>query len=285
VKDLCPNEPETFNKFRDEDGCPDRGNVVVEDNNIVILKKIQFKTGSAEILPESNEILDAVSGTIKDHPEFQLVEVAGHADERSPDAYNLQLTQLRVNAVVAALVARGDPGQQAPEQGLRRVLPRGSRAQRGRLGEEPARRVQDREDGRRPHGRRARLQKRAREGREARPGALKPRPPVSGPRGFRRLWKASIDVWPASPDAIAEANGRIRRAHEGERRGARRERQVHGDRSTPFGPRTIGSAQPMSGFGAMPASVGAGGDAGVGWTMRGRASRRTARRASSPPRT
>ena len=44
VKDLCPNEPETFNKFRDEDGCPDRGGVVVEDNNIVILKKIQFKT-------------------------------------------------------------------------------------------------------------------------------------------------------------------------------------------------------------------------------------------------
>ncbi|MFO0638808.1 MAG: OmpA family protein [Polyangiaceae bacterium] len=123
VKDLCPNEPETFNKFRDEDGCPDRGNVVVEDNNIVILKKIQFKTGSAEILPESNEILDAVSGTIKDHPEFQLVEVAGHADERAPDAYNLQLTQLRVNAVVAALVARGTPANKLRSKGYGEYCP------------------------------------------------------------------------------------------------------------------------------------------------------------------
>lgn len=123
VKDLCPNEPETFNKFRDEDGCPDRGNVVVEDNNIVILKKIQFKTGSAEILPESNEILDAVAGTIKDHPEFQLVEVAGHADERAPDAYNLQLTQLRVNAVVAALVARGTPANKLRSKGYGEYCP------------------------------------------------------------------------------------------------------------------------------------------------------------------
>ena len=123
VKDLCPNEPETFNKFRDEDGCPDRGNVVVEDNNIVILKKIQFKTGSAEILPESNEILDAVAGTIKDHPEFQLVEIAGHADERAPDAYNLQLTQLRVNAVVAALVARGTPANKLRSKGYGEYCP------------------------------------------------------------------------------------------------------------------------------------------------------------------
>jgi len=123
VKDLCPNEPETFNKFRDEDGCPDRGGVVVEDNNIVILKKIQFKTGSAEILAESNEILDAVSGTMKDHPEFQLVEVAGHADERAPDSYNLQLTQLRVNAVVAALVARGTPSSKLRSKGYGEFCP------------------------------------------------------------------------------------------------------------------------------------------------------------------
>lgn len=123
VKDLCPNEPETFNKFRDEDGCPDRGGVVVEDNNIVILKKIQFKTGSAEILAESNEILDAVAGTMKDHPEFQLVEVAGHADERAPDSYNLQLTQQRVNAVVAALVKRGTPANKLRSKGYGEYCP------------------------------------------------------------------------------------------------------------------------------------------------------------------
>ncbi|WP_437598362.1 OmpA family protein [Sorangium sp. So ce590] len=107
VVDKCPNEPETFNGLEDEDGCPDKGSVVIEENNIVILEKIQFATGSAEILPESFGIVQAVAETLKHHPEFSLIEVQGHADERSADAYNLKLTQARADAVAAALVQRG----------------------------------------------------------------------------------------------------------------------------------------------------------------------------------
>ena len=107
VRDKCPNEPETFNGYEDEDGCPDKGMVIIEDKDIKILKKVQFKTGSAEILPASNEILDAVATTLIHHPEFTLIEVAGHADERATDAYNLKLTQDRVNSVMAALSSRG----------------------------------------------------------------------------------------------------------------------------------------------------------------------------------
>ncbi|HEY8073604.1 MAG TPA: OmpA family protein, partial [Labilithrix sp.] len=106
VVDKCPNEPETYNGYQDEDGCPDKGNVIIEDKNIVILKKIKFKTASAEILPESNEILDAVATTLIHHPEFTLIEIAGHADERATDEYNLKLTQDRVNSVMNALLAR-----------------------------------------------------------------------------------------------------------------------------------------------------------------------------------
>jgi OmpA-OmpF porin, OOP family len=106
VSDKCPNEPETFNGFEDEDGCPDKGLVVIDKDNIVILKKIKFKVNSAEILPESNEILDAVATTVNHHPEFTLIEVAGHADERATDEYNLKLTQDRVNSVMNALIAR-----------------------------------------------------------------------------------------------------------------------------------------------------------------------------------
>jgi outer membrane protein OmpA-like peptidoglycan-associated protein len=107
VNDKCPNEPETYNGFEDEDGCPDKGSVIIQDNNIVILDKIQFAYNSAEILPASNKILDAVATTLAHHPEFLLLEVAGHADERGNDDYNLHLTQDRVNSVVRALVARG----------------------------------------------------------------------------------------------------------------------------------------------------------------------------------
>jgi OmpA-OmpF porin, OOP family len=107
VKDKCPNEPETYNGFEDEDGCPDKGSVIIQDNSIVILDKIQFAYNSAEILPASDPILDAVATTLAHHPEFVLLEVAGHADERGSDDYNLKLTQSRVNSVVRALVERG----------------------------------------------------------------------------------------------------------------------------------------------------------------------------------
>ncbi len=107
LKDKCPTVPETFNGIDDEDGCPDKGDVEVTDGGIVILKKIQFKTGSAEILSASNPILDAVAAAIKGHPEFLLVEVAGHADERNDDDKNLKLTQKRVENVVAELAKRG----------------------------------------------------------------------------------------------------------------------------------------------------------------------------------
>ena len=107
VKDKCPNEPETYNGFEDEDGCPDKGSVIIQDNNIVILDKIQFAYNSADILPASNPILDAVGTTLAHHPEFMLLEVAGHADERGGDDYNLRLTQARVNSVVRALISRG----------------------------------------------------------------------------------------------------------------------------------------------------------------------------------
>ncbi|MBK7400556.1 MAG: OmpA family protein [Myxococcales bacterium] len=73
----------------------------------MILEKIQFDYNSAKIKTESMPIVEAVAATLKGHPEFTLVEIQGHADERGDDTYNLNLTQERVNSVVKALVERG----------------------------------------------------------------------------------------------------------------------------------------------------------------------------------
>ncbi len=80
---------------------------MIQENNILILDKILFKTGSAEILKASLPIVDAVATTLTHHTEFTLIEVGGHADERGQEAMNLRLTQDRVNSVVEALVKRG----------------------------------------------------------------------------------------------------------------------------------------------------------------------------------
>ncbi|NUP09401.1 MAG: OmpA family protein [Polyangiaceae bacterium] len=110
VKDACPDDPEDKDGVEDEDGCPEpdpSGPVIISGNDILILEKVQFATGSARILPESNKILDAVANTLKEHPEFLLVEIQGHADERSDDKYNLKLTKDRAKSVNDALIQRG----------------------------------------------------------------------------------------------------------------------------------------------------------------------------------
>jgi OOP family OmpA-OmpF porin len=123
LSDKCPNQPETFNGYQDQDGCPDKGNVIIQGNDILILQKVLFKTGSAEILPESNAILDAVGTTVLHHPEFTLLEVQGHADERSNDEYNLRLTKDRAHSVVEALLQRGVTQDRMRSQGYGEYCP------------------------------------------------------------------------------------------------------------------------------------------------------------------
>jgi outer membrane protein OmpA-like peptidoglycan-associated protein len=123
VKDKCPNDPETYNGFQDEDGCPDKGKVIIEGSDILIMDKVLFQTASAEILPESFPIIDAVATTLKHHPEFLVVEVAGHADERSNDDYNLRLTQDRARSVVEAMVQRGLDRARLVSQGYGEYCP------------------------------------------------------------------------------------------------------------------------------------------------------------------
>lgn len=122
-EDKCPNKPETYNGYEDKDGCPDKGRVVVDGTDIVILDKVQFETNSAKILSESDAILDAVAATLKGHDEFQVVEIAGHADARGADQHNLQLTKARAEAVAQALEKRGISRARLVSQGYGKYCP------------------------------------------------------------------------------------------------------------------------------------------------------------------
>ncbi|RLB56759.1 MAG: OmpA family protein [Deltaproteobacteria bacterium] len=107
VDDACPNDPETYNGYQDEDGCPDRHEVDIEGGVIVTFRKIMFETDSAHIVEDSLPILDAVAAAMNGNPQIELVEIQGHADERSSDDYNIRLTRDRAAAVREGLVQRG----------------------------------------------------------------------------------------------------------------------------------------------------------------------------------
>ncbi|MGC4094210.1 MAG: OmpA family protein [Polyangiaceae bacterium] len=128
-KDKCPNDPETYNGYQDEDGCPDKGKVIIEGNDIIIFEKVQFETNSAKILPASNEILNAVAAVLKGHPEFKVIEVGGHADERGSDEHNLRLTKARAASVMDALKGRGINQSRLLSQGYGEYCPLDDRSQ------------------------------------------------------------------------------------------------------------------------------------------------------------
>jgi outer membrane protein OmpA-like peptidoglycan-associated protein len=103
--DKCPNQPETFNHYKDEDGCPDEVPAEVKKFTGVI-EGINFKTGSAEILPGSFSILDRALKVLQDFPDVNL-EISGHTDSKGKAMYNLNLSQNRANSVKLYFVSRG----------------------------------------------------------------------------------------------------------------------------------------------------------------------------------
>jgi len=79
-------------------------------NQIMVGKTILFQTNKANIKTASFPLLNNIVGVIKacrGKVANTRIEVNGHTDSRGSDAYNLQLSQRRANAVKAYLVKKG----------------------------------------------------------------------------------------------------------------------------------------------------------------------------------
>jgi outer membrane protein OmpA-like peptidoglycan-associated protein len=103
--DRCPNEPENYNGFEDEDGCPDRGRVIVSSSSITILEKINFESGSSELKRATWPILDAVAAVLRENPQIVRIELQGHTDEKERNGQRIAAD--RADSVRRALTARG----------------------------------------------------------------------------------------------------------------------------------------------------------------------------------
>ncbi len=65
--DACASNPETVNGFKDSDGCPDEKPQEIKQT--LILKGVNFKTASAELLEESYYVLETVFNSLEAYPE------------------------------------------------------------------------------------------------------------------------------------------------------------------------------------------------------------------------
>ena len=110
--DKCPDQPETKNGYQDDDGCPDEIPQKVKQFTGVI-KGINFKTGSVDLLPSSKRTLDKAVKVLQEFTDLKL-EIQGHTDDvplkpRKGSEYqdNKALSQGRAESVKAYFVSKG----------------------------------------------------------------------------------------------------------------------------------------------------------------------------------
>lgn len=81
--------------------------ILVKEEFKIVLPEVYFETAKSEIKPESYGVLDGAAETIakifSGNPTIRI-EVQGHTDSRGDDAYNMQLSDDRANAVKDYLV-------------------------------------------------------------------------------------------------------------------------------------------------------------------------------------
>ncbi len=107
--DKCPLEPETINQVEDEDGCPDFQYVKVEGSEIVLNQKIHFETGSDVITPDSFGILDEIAAILSANPTWKIA-IEGHTDNKGDATMNIKLSQSRSDSCRKYLVDKGIDG-------------------------------------------------------------------------------------------------------------------------------------------------------------------------------
>jgi len=107
ASDACPREPGQPSPEPDKNGCPQFIRRVEGSTEIQILKKVEFATNSATILPRSYPILDEVVRLLKANPDIKRVAVQGHTDSRGSRELNARLSQARADSVMRYLTEHG----------------------------------------------------------------------------------------------------------------------------------------------------------------------------------
>jgi outer membrane protein OmpA-like peptidoglycan-associated protein/opacity protein-like surface antigen len=118
--DRCPGTPAGTKV--DGSGCT-VVNSALDTAKTLVLDGVNFRTGSAALTPASRAVLSRAAEMLKASPAVR-VEVGGHTDNRGAARANTRLSQLRANAVKAALVRNGIDASRLESKGYGPSEPR-----------------------------------------------------------------------------------------------------------------------------------------------------------------
>ncbi len=107
-KDKCLKDPETYNDYMDEDGCPDRipRKAVLTEDKIEILVPIRFDDETQDPLPDSYAVLAEVARIMGDNADLRF-SIQAHLDDHLPPGRANYLTEQRADSILSLLVRLG----------------------------------------------------------------------------------------------------------------------------------------------------------------------------------
>ena len=89
----------------------------ISGDHIVIDEMIQFEYNSAEIKPESHEILDDVAKVLQDNPNIEQLDIIGHTSSEGSVKHNNKLSTDRAASVKQYLIDHGVDAARLSSQG------------------------------------------------------------------------------------------------------------------------------------------------------------------------
>lgn len=104
--DQCPDQPEVYNGFADDDGCPDAEPDIGHVQG-VISAQIPLVGRQLQVVRDAGRILDMVATLLRDHAGIVQLTIEAHTDARGMDTWNQRLSQARAEYVMRELVRRG----------------------------------------------------------------------------------------------------------------------------------------------------------------------------------
>ena len=116
--------PATVDGVEDADGCPDTGIIELIDDRVVLEEQVLFKNERARVKTSGRKALGAVVAMWKQHPEWDRMEIEGHADSRGKAQFNTWLSDERAKRVSTALVQLGFPSDRLSGKGFGSSRPR-----------------------------------------------------------------------------------------------------------------------------------------------------------------
>jgi outer membrane protein OmpA-like peptidoglycan-associated protein len=79
----------------------------IQGRQVTVPDQVHFVTDSADIMPDSQTLLERIADFMNRHPELRSVEIQGHTDNQGPRPRNQALSQQRAESVRTALVNLG----------------------------------------------------------------------------------------------------------------------------------------------------------------------------------